>query len=400
MKRCLVSLWTLVAMSLLPFNIIAQTKFESGYFVDKQGNRIECLIRNDDWLRSPKTIRYKSNAASEQLSIDIRELKEFGVPGTQFVCTKVRMDTSSQDTKTLTTVRAPMWDSRYVAMKVLVDGKAKLYHYDDKKILLFFYSVDNSPIEQLEYKSYLHYMETEKYFKVGQNLNYINQLKEKVSCGEVFTKYAINKFKYRSDFLTDYFDRYNKCSGGDQPTAREVRQKKTRFHLKLTPGINFGSAKVQRTYSTSGKYSDVTPAFRIGADAEIVLPFNNNKWRILLEPTYQSISIDSPVPVDYSSIELPVGLRHYFYLNDNFTIFLDASVVFDALLNLKAQINTRDNLSISDTKEPSYAFGLGAGYKRFSLEGRVYSVRYRFDDLLTYECAYKQITVIAGFRLF
>ena len=400
MKRCLLSLYTIVAMSLLPFSIIAQTKFESGYFVDKQGNRTECLIRNDDWLRSPKTIRYKSNAGSDQLSIDIRDLKEFGVPGTQFVCTEVRMDTSSQDTKTLTTVRAPMWDSRYVAMKVLVDGKAKLYHYDDKKILLFFYSVDNSPLEQLEYKSYLHYMEREAYYKVGQNLTYINQLKEKVSCGEVFTKYAINKFKYRSDFLTDYFGRYNKCSGGDQTTTQEVRQKKTRFHLKLTPGINFGSAKVQHTYSTNGKYSDVTPAFRIGADAEIVLPFKNNKWRIFLEPTYQSISIDSPVPVEYSSIELPVGFRHYFYLNDNLTIFLDASVVFDVLLNLKAQVNTRDNLGVSDTHEPSFAFGLGASYKRFSLEGRVYSVRYRFDDLFTYECAYKQIAVIAGFRLF
>jgi hypothetical protein len=400
MNRLLASLFTIIAVSLLPFIVIAQTKFEAGYFVDIQGNRTECLIRNDDWLRSPTSIHYKTGTNSDQKSIPISQLKAFGVSDAQYTCLELKMDTSSQDTKTLSYARAPEWDTRYVALKTLVDGKAKLYHYDDQKIILYFYSVDDSPVEQLEFKSYFIFVQKDRTLKIGQNLNYINQLKNKVSCGDVFTKYATNKFRYRTDFLTDYFDRYNKCAGGEQSATKQVARKKERFHLKLTPGVNFGKSSVIPTYTTTDKYSDATPAFRIGADAELVLPFKNNKWIIFVEPTFQSFSVDKHVPVEYSSIELPLGVRHYFFINDNFSITLDASVVLDLLLDLKAQVNARDNVSIDDAQEPSYAFGVGAGYKRFSLGCRFYLERYKFDQGFNYEFSYKQVSVIAGFRLF
>lgn len=40
-------------------NIFAQTKFEKGYFITTKGNRVDCLIKNEDWLNIPSKIDYK-----------------------------------------------------------------------------------------------------------------------------------------------------------------------------------------------------------------------------------------------------------------------------------------------------------------------------------------------------
>jgi len=34
---------------------IAQVSFERGFFIDDSGNRVECLIRNLNWMSNPLT---------------------------------------------------------------------------------------------------------------------------------------------------------------------------------------------------------------------------------------------------------------------------------------------------------------------------------------------------------
>ena len=115
------------------------------------------------------------------------------------------MDTSSQDTRSLTTSRSPAWAIKHVALKTLVEGNAKLYYYDNGKLLLFFFSVNNSPIEQFEYKQYnIIDKNDHNTLKAAQNLNYINQLQTLVSCGDE-PKVAIHKMKYNKEYLVNSF---------------------------------------------------------------------------------------------------------------------------------------------------------------------------------------------------
>ena len=46
-------------------NSIAQNKFEKGYFTTIDGNKTECLIKNEDWRQIPSQFQFKLTDKSE-----------------------------------------------------------------------------------------------------------------------------------------------------------------------------------------------------------------------------------------------------------------------------------------------------------------------------------------------
>ena len=214
---------------LLSITSVAQINFEPGYFIDRQNKRVDCLIRNEEWLRSPSSIKYKVDSTSDPVDLDVSALSEFSVSTFKYICATVKVDTSSQDDRYLTDSRTPRWAFKYLALRTLIAGKANLYQYDNGSILLYFFNVDSSTIEQLEYKvyGYVDPLETHR-VRIVENMNYINQLKAQVSCGEEASKYANNKMKYNEDFLVNYFLRYNKCSGVESISYQRAKSQKTK----------------------------------------------------------------------------------------------------------------------------------------------------------------------------
>ena len=41
------------------FNSYAQTSFEKGYFINNEGQKTDCLIKNIDWKDNPTEIKFK-----------------------------------------------------------------------------------------------------------------------------------------------------------------------------------------------------------------------------------------------------------------------------------------------------------------------------------------------------
>lgn len=90
-------------------------------------------------------------------------------------------------------------------------------------------------------------------------------------------------------------------------------------------------------WQTSGRNA------RFGIENELILPFNRNKWSILLQPTYQyfrdsvtiksNVSTDDLYSIDYQSIELQLGVRYYAFLNENSKLFANILFVNDVNLN-------------------------------------------------------------------
>ena len=65
--------------SILGFTSFAQAKFEKGYFLNDKDEKIDCLIKNENWLDSPSEISYKLSAETPAERLQLTSIKEFGI---------------------------------------------------------------------------------------------------------------------------------------------------------------------------------------------------------------------------------------------------------------------------------------------------------------------------------
>ena len=149
-------------------------------------------------------------------------------------------------------------------------------------------------------------------------------------------------------------------------------------------------------------------------ELEYVFGFNGGKWSIFFEPRYQntqfdderlvfvgtSISGSESITIDYSSIELNIGLRHYFFLNDRSKLFANAAFVFDA-----AGTDTFIMYESSDSFEfgSNFNIGLGAGYKfddRYSVEFLYQSSRNHLEAFTGIDSKHGSMSFILGYTIF
>ena len=376
----------------------AQILFEKGYFIDYRNARIDCLIRNVDWKNNPEKFDYKLSEDTEIKTINIKETKEFGIGSTlKLVRFRVGIDRSSDNINKLTYNRLPEFKQEDIFLKVILEGKATLYSYSSDAIERFFFSIDSIKPQQLVYKSYKTNDD-----KIGKNNTYKQQIFEKLSCGNIQVK-DIDKIGYNRTDLTKIFTAYNQCESGSSITYEE-KTKKDLFNLSIRPRYNISSLSINQRVSDFRDADFGTKSqFSIGLEAEIILPFNKNKWAITIEPTYNSFNakettVNQSVTIDYKSISVPFGVRHYFYLSTNSQLFInglyilnfDLNSVFDYEHTLDYEVDSRNNL----------ALGIGFKYKnRFIIELR----EALKTDLLGnsyWDADYKQSSIIVGYTLF
>ena len=211
---------------------LAQVTLDKGYFIDNDGNRIECYIKNSDFKSNPRDFKYtlteKGNVEKHTLST----VQEFGIYGySKFIRTKVSIDKSTLDLNKLSRKRNPEYQEEEVFLKVLVDGPASLYKYSEVELLRFFYKTDTSAIQQLVYKKY-----SLDFVQVRENERYKQQLLLNVNCNKKLIK-TINTVKYQDKPLINYFKDHNLCKGDSSVEYKKVKQKDY-FNLKITPEIN------------------------------------------------------------------------------------------------------------------------------------------------------------------
>src|SRR5690606_18465220 len=92
---------------------------------------------------------------------------------------------------------------------------------------------------------------------------------------------------------------------------------------------------------------------------------------------YRKLSVDKTETLEAKSIiiELPVGLRHSFFLTDASRIFINASYNFNFLKTSEIKTQDTNNVKLDKFKDlsPGFAFGIGYGYRKFSGELRFYN---------------------------
>lgn len=372
-------------------SVLSQVEYQPGYFIDNSDKKIECLIKDSDWLRNPNEFKYKTSSEGALQTASIADVKEFSVNGNVYIRFKVEIDKSSTNLKKLSINRNPEWAEETLFLKQIVKGKADLYYYRANGQDYFFYGSEDRPVRQLIYKVYLvNSTETAK------NNTFQNQIKADVNCLKI-SDARLQSLKYEMKALEKHFKESNTCSGNFYEEKKS--DKKSVLHLKITPGIDFAKLDIENAKRTTLADFPRESGFRLGAEFENILPFNRGKWSVIVEPTFQAYKAKSGAQyVDYKSIEIPFGVRHYFFLGDDLSLFVNGAVVVDFPFDYK--INLGRNTFESNLFRINFDAGFGVQWKKFSLEGRYYFVRTGQYEHATAFFDYNKYSAILGYRVF
>jgi len=343
-------------------------------------------------------------------------VKEFSIQNVnKYIREKVNIDQSSAEISKLSFERKPLFVEEVVFLKVLVEGIANLYYYENQNFKRFFYNKENSKIEQLVYKSY-----KISNSAIEKNIQFKQQLWTILKCPTIDIT-RINQLEYEKKSLINFFIEYNRCNNSESENF-EAQEKRDAFNLSFRAHLNTTSLTIQNSVD-SNPNTDFGSKFGIGfgIEAEIILPFNKNKWSLAIEPYYQSFksekkydaTLGTPYErfrsIDYKSIKVPLSLRHYFFLQNSSKIFVNASYIIDVPFDSSIESKRIDNNSNVETAyfpleiSRSSNFGFGVGYKfkdKYSIEMRYYSNSNIFSRHKMYTSDFNKISAIVGYSMF
>lgn len=401
MKKILLS----ISMIVLTFLCFGQSNFEKGYFINNENIQIEGLIRNEDWLKNPTSFQFKMDENSTVQVQTIQEIKEFGIYNTcKYVRANVDMDMSPTTLKDLSNDKNPIWESKQLFLNALVEGSANLYYYSSGGMQRFFYSRKDSTIKQLIYKKYV-----QDFNQTAVNDTFRIQLQNDVSCS-LASNAVISTLPYQKKELVDYFIDYNTCV--DPTYVAPVRtQNKGQLNIAVSAGLAYSSMQLTlngRSYMNRDFGSNTNGTYAI--DVEYILPFNNNKWGITLSPSYQSFKSEQQSEysignVDFKAIEVGVGVKRYFFLNDEAKMFVNLqynsilSYRFDSKFGFKSH-STQDFLydSIDKAYNPTLVYGLGFEYRRMFAEFRYHSPQNIMSKYPSWDAKLEKISFRVGYK--
>lgn len=400
---------------LFSLNCFSQSKFENGYIITNNGEKIKCQINNLDWKYNPTKFEYKLLNSDEVLIGRINNIKEFGIENKEkFKRFTVEIDRSSNITNRLSTSREPNFNSETLYLKIIIDGTIKLYVYNDDNLIRYFTSHNSNIPKQLIYKKYLRPNRQNGGEKVYENNDFQKQLDTLINCKSI-TYNELQNIKYKLKDLVNILSLNSNCNNTNEINYTNAFEKKGEFNFKIKVGQN--SSKMNYSFGDNSFRNvefDKESSLRYGIEFEYVLPFNNKKWSIIVDPNYQKYETQKEIiynisvignsttnaKIKYSSIELPIGFRHYMYLNDSSSIFLNVSMVFD--FESKNQYLDYETASLQDIEIESgqnFAFGVGYRYKSLNLELRQFTKR-KLSNILSIDFDYTTTAFIVGYKLF
>lgn len=395
--------------------ICAQIKFEKGYIISNDNTKKEVLIKNLGWVSNPNSFVYKTDEKSAETTGTPSAIKEFGIYNdVKYVTYNGDIDYSSDNIADLSSGKEPELRKASVFLKEIVTGNKNLYSYQGENVIRYFYADADSSIQPLIYKKYFFNGNSSQ---IAVNEEYIDQLKT-IFPDDNNVQIQAGKTKYTGSDLKKIFRAYNaKVSGTSYEQSFSDSTKISKFNLNIRPGLNFYSpVDIAGAYRNDGLPSKT--GFRIGAEAELVLPFNRNKWSVVVEPTFSLYNNKATIRTsddlynmhvdNYSFISIPLSIRHYMFINDKSKIFINAGINFltlktssskDYAVDYHGYVFDRLKLSSSQSFK-SAVFGIGFNYNnKYSIEARYNTSINMLEEKGPY-ADLKYTSLIIGYNIF
>lgn len=392
----------LISITFISLNSYSQINYEKGYFIDNKNNKTECYIKSIGWISNPTKIEYSLTEKGGKHTITINEIKEFRVAKHLYTRFSVKMDKSGQQMENYSYSRNPEYETKTLLLKQIVKGDANLYQYINHNYVAYFFNKKNETPIQLIHKKYKK-SETE----VGENNMFRQQLQNNLQCENISSN-SLKNIAYTKARLLKLFTKYNSCNNLTYINKLETKNKNL-FNLYARGGITMNPFKIPSRGITNPPSPNefdfgTIIGLQIGIEAEYILAFNKNKWALILEPTFTSFSKESSSLNYYSdtvifkskTLELPLGLRHYFFLNNTSKIFLNVSYILVFDLNSKF---TTIRSGFDFHRNTNIAFGIGYNYNtKISIEGR-YQDKGNIFPNSTFNTDFSTFSILIGINI-
>lgn len=361
-----------------------QKNFKKGYFIKNNGEKVNCLILNEEWSNYSKTFSYKLSSNSEVLTGKVEEVAQFSITRkSKYIRSSFAIDNAKDNTEDLKGKRDPDYSNKTAFIKVIVEGdQVNLYEYSNANQTRYFFKKGNNEITLLKYNKY-----KDANGNVAENEIYKKQLSEVLwaKCRNL----SLN-IKYKKSDLGDYVVAYNNCNQISKSLMDyRVYENRGTWNLKVKGGINISKVDSDNRSGYSGEVSKTN--VRFGLEIEHILSSKNKNWSIFFEPTFSSFK-DDLIDIDYNSLEFPIGLRNYIDIFEASRFFTNVGLSLDFSGSSEIDLNKIDSST-------SGFFGFGVLFNdKISIESRFYSKRKLIQDNNLISADQANIAVILGYK--
>lgn len=390
------ALFFTIGLVFIASHLPAQTKMNSGYIINLDGEKINCRILNKDWRYTPKKISVIIKGSRREYNPS--DIKEFGISGhTVYISFNGNIDRSPVEMSRLTPDAKPRWSEEWLFLKQLVKGKGSLYQYTEPNIERFFFSTPSVELSQLVYKEY-----RPEYNMVRENAHFKQQLLNYAQCDDEALK--VKYLKYNQKSLVKYFVKYNECIDDDFEELKIKKDRPRSVALSVVGGVDFGSCTMKNDvlgYDIDFG-SKITP--RIGINMEYTIPYQYGRWSVIAEANLRGYSAtqeagNQNAELRYQTLEIPLGFRYNLKLNDDLWFYVTAIGTANIYLKKEVQFERRPDVEINTTMF-SYAASLGFRWKRINLEYRYYPGISLTNDYQYWISEYRSSSLMIGFRFY
>ncbi|WP_193316009.1 hypothetical protein [Flavicella marina] len=324
-------------------NSFSQSLFEKGYIINNKDEKIECYIKIESNLDTPKKVVYKIALDTEEIEASILEIKKFSYLDDQkYIRFTGKIERSGYDEFYLDLDKNPIFHEETIFLKVLMTGQASLYLYRFDDIDKFFYKTKEQSIEQLVRKFYL----KPNRIVVRENNMFRQQLFNSLKCENIKYKH-LEWLKYEKKSLEKLFKKYNTCiAPNEEVFVVSKYKKKNELHLNINSGIDLNALELRYSGVPNEIIgSTIQIGYRLGAELEYGRSVS--KYRFVLGYNYNSFSIEDQFSTGdylegttYSGIykenEINLALRYNYPYNKKSMVFFNLGLT----LNLR---NYKDN---------------------------------------------------------
>ncbi|WP_020571398.1 porin family protein [Neolewinella persica] len=374
----------LIALFFFTGSIYGQATFKPGYVAYLDGSKEVVLIKDLGWRYIPKFITIKSTEEGNSKRIETAALKEIKIEdGSYFIRKLVAIDKSSSITGNLPSTRNPDLIVESTLLRPIVMGEVSLYSYSQPKTTKFFYQVENVEITELINRDYI-----STSGQVLTNDFYRAQLKTDLSCDDRDER-AVGKTSYTEKHLRRLFIVENTCRNAPFVDHREDKSENKKINFSVQPGVFLANVTIllDPAYGRRVPYSGKL-LFRPGFEIELNSSYLNNRLRFFTSPNFlhhkqkstlffeNRAFVDSTIlNINYSAVEIPLGLRYYPLTKPVVSLFIDASIGYSWYLT--REVTYDDNSSSFELSPSNFNGYLGLGL--MIKEKFTFSIKYQRD---------------------
>ena len=132
-----------IVLLFFTFLAFSQDEFVPGYYINIEGDKIDCLIKKLGWKNTPQHFRYKLDKKGSPEKMERQNIREFGIKESRrFIKYTVDVDQSFNDefqdkvnsayaidAKIIGTDSLPDWRNETLLLEIVVEGDVDLLNY-------------------------------------------------------------------------------------------------------------------------------------------------------------------------------------------------------------------------------------------------------------------------------